>query len=51
MSMNTVSLYMGQGAKVRAKLVAARGEDPIFKLWVWKPVTVHGYAYPTDDFC
>ena len=43
-SMDCLSRYMEQGFVDRAKAVkkAADKKDPIFKLWVFRPVTVPG---------
>ena len=37
-----IAVYMGAGAKRRAEMQWAHGVDPIFKTWVWKPVTISG---------
>ena len=43
-TLETISTYMGQGAKKRKACEAEHGADPIFKTWVWKPVAVAGIS-------
>jgi hypothetical protein len=43
-TLETIGVYLGQGAKTRSEKELEHGEDPIFKMWVWKPVTVAGVS-------
>ena len=43
-TLDTIAVYMGQGAKKRKEAEFAHGTDPIFRTWVWKPVTVAGIS-------
>ena len=39
-SVNQIIQYVAQGAKKRLSVEQENGQDPIFRTWVWKPVTV-----------
>ena len=43
-SLDTIAVYMGQGAKTRQEAEFQHGSDPIFRTWVWKPVTMAGIS-------
>lgn len=42
-SWDVMARYFGQGVAQRAEYTEGGRKDPIFKMWVWKPVTTPGH--------